>query len=123
VCAPDVDPDTVVLSPAPLVYGLACTPFSPIPARQLGRVQGVVVVAAPHALPPPAWSCIRSYREMRRFCAEAPDGFYTVYTLYLQPYGQQKPTAMYVAIGGRGDVARAIIDSIRPAPGHGAPNP
>ncbi|HEY3902987.1 MAG TPA: hypothetical protein VGM14_03625 [Streptosporangiaceae bacterium] len=116
-CSPSIAPDTVVLSTTPPIGGLLCAPYAPVPAGYLGGPQGIVVIAAPQASPPPARKCIASDREMRRFCAQPPDGLGTVYTLYLQPTGQKKATVMYIGVGGRGRFARKIIDSIRPASG------
>ena len=122
-CEPLVAPGNVGLSSTEPIGGLLCAGFAIVHAGYLAHRSGVVVISLPvthgpasHRLPP--GSCARSYHKVGQFCVQELDGFNTEYTLYLYRPGQKKLSTMYVGLGGGGEVAQAIIDSIRPATGH-----
>ena len=117
-CSPTVDPGKVLLNSASDVPSMACFYGLPDQARDLVAQQGVTVGAGPFAPGPNGQPCFKNTKGLRLYCIHPPEGFGTVYTLYLLPFGQKKATVMYIGIAGRGRIAKAIIDSISPVRGH-----
>jgi hypothetical protein len=115
-CYPRVEPGRVTLSSRDPIYGLLCAGFATVHAGYLAHKSGIVVLSLPVDRSLPARSCARSHRKVRQFCVQGLEGFGDEYTLYLRRPGQKKMATVYVGLAGGGEVAQAIIDSIRPAP-------
>jgi hypothetical protein len=117
-CSPAVDPGKVLLNSASDVPSMTCPYGVPDQASYFVAQQGLAVGAGPYAPGPSGQPCFKNTKGLRLYCIHPPEGFGTVYTLYLQPFGQKKATVMYIGIAGRGRIAKAIIDSIGPVPAH-----
>jgi hypothetical protein len=117
-CSPAVDPGKVLLNTATDVPSMACLYGVPDQARYFVAQQGVTVGAGPWAPGPNGQPCLPNTNGLRLYCIHGLEGFGTVYTLYLQPFGQKNATVMYIGIAGSGRIAKAIIDSISPVPAH-----
>jgi hypothetical protein len=112
-CSPAVYQGRVVLNAADDFAASTFCLYGTL-ARDLVAKQGVVVAAGPYTPSSNGQPCFHGMNGLRLYCLHYPEGFGTVYTLYLLPYGQKKATVMYIGIAGRGRIARAIIDSISP---------
>jgi hypothetical protein len=117
-CSPAVTLGRVLLNSARDVPSTACIYGTPAPARYFVAQQGVVVGAGRYSPRSNGQPCFQETKGLRLYCIHEPEGFGTVYTLYLLPFGQKKATVMYIGIAGRGRIAKAIIDSISPDPSH-----